>query len=75
MNLDLEKEFTAISRIIKYDIMKERMINYYKDLSKIIPSIESAEEKYHKAIKQMTIIQLEKLAENAWQDELEKLNF
>lgn len=73
--MNLEREFKEVSKIIKYEIMKERMINYYKDLSKIIHSKESAEDKYQNAIKNMRLEQLEKLAENAWQDELEKLNF
>lgn len=70
--MELEKEFIEFAKIIKYGIMKERVIKYYKDLSELVPSVESAEEKYNNMIKNMTLEHLEKLAQNAWLDEVEQ---
>ena len=69
----MEKEFYLVAKQVKYDILKRRMLNYYRDLSAIIPSIESPEEKYNRAIQGMNIENLEKLCQNAWLDEVESL--
>lgn len=67
----MEKEFYLVAKQVKYDILKRRMLNYYRDLSAIIPSVESPEEKYNRAIQGMSIENLEKLCQNAWLDEVE----
>ena len=67
----MEKEFSIVAKQVKYDILKRRMLNYYRDLSAIIPSVESPEEKYNRAIKNITLENLEKLVQNAWLDEVE----
>ena len=67
----MEKEFYLVAKQVKYDILKRRMLNYYRDLSTIIPSVESPEEKYNRAIQGMSIENLEKLCQNAWLDEVE----
>jgi len=68
----MEKEFYSVAKMIKYDILKNRMINYYRDLAEIVPSVESPEEKYNRAIKNITLENLEKLVQNAWLDEIEE---
>lgn len=73
MNMDLEREFMEFARMVKYDILRQRMVKHYSDLSEIFPSVESAEEKYERAINNMTLENIEKLAQNAWLDEVEKL--
>ena len=68
----MEKEFYLVAKQVKYDILKRRMLNYYRDLSAIIPSVESPEEKYNRAIQGMSLENLEKLCQNAWLDEIEE---
>ena len=70
---EIEKEFYTVAKAIKHDILRNRMINYYRDLSQFVPSIESAEEKFERQIRQMTVENIEKLAQNAWLDEVESL--
>lgn len=70
---EIEKEFYTVAKAIKHDILRNRMINYYRDLAEIVPSVESPEEKFNRAIKNITLENLEKLAQNAWLDEVESL--
>lgn len=68
----MEKEFYTVAKAIKHDILRRRIINYYRDLAEIVPSVESPEEKYNRAIKNITLENLEKLVQNAWLDEIEE---
>jgi len=68
----MEKEFYLVAKTIKHDILRRRMINYYRNLAEIVPSVESPEEKYNRAIKNITLENLEKLVQNAWLDEIEE---
>ena len=68
----MEKEFALVAERFKLNLMRSKMIDYYELHCK---GSEDPEVVLDNHLKEMTIENILKLAQNAWLDEVEKLDF